>query len=163
MASADVPALAYDVIVSPVSMTTFWSPPTMTSAPPGSTVASFTRNAEEPLCLFNFADAVILEPVVLASDNPMMVAVVPAVTVGVIVEGLPDVPMFGVTNDLNAIYLSQCDSHCNSLTVHLGSAVHAQIGPSGRSTYEITEVVALFHLVCIQVRKVVVNLRVSQG
>jgi hypothetical protein len=42
--------------------------------------------------------------VVLAKDKPMSVAVLPADTVGVTVVGLPDVPMFGVASDLNAMF-----------------------------------------------------------
>jgi hypothetical protein len=43
-------------------------------------------------------------PVVFASDKPINVAVLPEETVGVTVEGLPDVPMFGVASDLNAMF-----------------------------------------------------------
>jgi hypothetical protein len=101
--SAEFDALAYAVIESPASNTTFWSPPTTASAPPGRTEASFTRNAELPPLLFSLADTVTFAAVVLASDRPMRVAVAPDATVGVTVDGLPDVPRFAVTCDLNAM------------------------------------------------------------
>jgi hypothetical protein len=66
-------------------------------------VASFTRNAEEPPDLFSLAETVMFAAEVLASEKPIMVAVAPVAMVGVTVDGLPDVPMFGVTCDLNAI------------------------------------------------------------
>ena len=90
--------------MSPASSTTFWSPPTIASAPPGRTVASFTKKADVPPDLLIFADAVIDEAVVLEIDRPINVAVAPEETVSVTVDGLPDVPRFGVALDLNAMY-----------------------------------------------------------
>ena len=75
----------------------------MTIAPPGNTVASFTKNAVEASALTSFAEMVTLVLTMLASDNPMTVAVVPLDTVGVIVDGLPEVPMLAVTFDLKAM------------------------------------------------------------
>ena len=77
----------------------------MTSAPPGSTVASFTKKAVEASAFVNFAETVMAVATMLARDNPMTVAVVPELTVGVMVDGLPDVPMFAVTFDLKAMMI----------------------------------------------------------
>jgi hypothetical protein len=46
---------------------------------------------------------VMFVAVMLAIDSPINVAVAPADTVSVNVDGLPDVPRLGVTFDLNAI------------------------------------------------------------
>jgi hypothetical protein len=91
------------VIESPASKTTFWSPPTTANAPPGRIIASLTKNAEEPPLLLTFAETVWLIDVVLANERPMIVAVLPELTVGVTVDGLPDVPMLADTDDLNAM------------------------------------------------------------
>ena len=91
------------MIVSPASRTIFWSPPIAINAPPGNTVASFIRNDELPPDLFNLAETVMADALVLASEKPIQVAVVPLLTVGVTVDGLPTSPRFGVTYDLNAI------------------------------------------------------------
>jgi len=101
--SAELLALEYAVIVSPASSTIFWSPPIAINAPPGSTVASLIRNAELPPDLLSLAETVIADALELASENPIHVAVVPLLTVGVTVDGLPDCPMFAVTYDLNAM------------------------------------------------------------
>lgn len=45
----------------------------------------------------------MLDAVVLARERPISVAVSPLGTAAVTVEGLPEVPMFGVALDLNAI------------------------------------------------------------
>jgi hypothetical protein len=75
----------------------------MASAPPGNTVASFTKKLFDVSALTSFADTVMFAAVVLANDKPINVWVVPELTVAVTVDGLPDVPMFAVTFDLNAI------------------------------------------------------------
>jgi hypothetical protein len=75
----------------------------MASAPPGNTVASFTKNAFDVSALTSFADTVMFAEVVLANDKPTSVWVVFELTVAETVEGLPDVPMFAVTFDLNAM------------------------------------------------------------
>lgn len=76
----------------------------MTSAPPGNTVASFTRNDEAPPDFTNLADTVMFELTMLASDKPMMVCVAPDATVSVTVVELADKPMLADAFDLNAIY-----------------------------------------------------------
>jgi hypothetical protein len=75
----------------------------MASAPPGNTVASFTKKPLDASALTSFADTVMFAAVVFANERPIRVAVLPELTVAVIVEGLPDVPMFAVTFDLNAM------------------------------------------------------------
>jgi hypothetical protein len=53
--------------------------------------------------LFSLADTVWLVEVILANESPMIVAVAPDETVGVTVDGLPDVPMLADTADLKAM------------------------------------------------------------
>jgi len=67
--------------------------------------------------LFTLQDTVWLVDVMLAKESPIIVNVVPELTVGVTVDGLPEVPMLADTSDANAMF------YPNAIAIAIASLV----------------------------------------